>query len=86
MNKYVHENIKKQIDNDIYEIGNISVKIDESIDGKITDARIKENNNFSTYYMIYKNNKSFYGIFASNLTKEELIKKFDEVLNLLLNK
>lgn len=86
MSKYVYKDIKKQIGNDIYEVGYISVKIDESIDGKITDKRIKENDYWKTYYIIYKNDKSFYGIFASNLTKEELIKKFEETLNKLINK
>lgn len=86
MSKYVYKDIKKQIGNDIYEVGYVNIKIDEFFDGKIIDKRIKKNNNWKTYYIIYKNGKNFGDIYGYNLTKEELIKKFEETLDKLINK
>lgn len=85
ISKYVYgDDIRKIINGNVYEIGYTTLKVDEKFDGKITDNKIKENNNFVTYYNIYKNNKFYYAIHGSNLSKGELIKKFEETLDYLL--
>lgn len=53
-------------------------------DGK-PDKKIIDNNNWCTNYCLYKNNKLVSGTFDKNLTKGELLKRFDELINILEN-
>lgn len=84
ISKYIYGDIKKIVNNNIYEIGYITCKVDPLYDGK-PDKRTLDNNGFSTSYCLYKNNKFMSGAFGRNLTKEELLKKFDELINILEN-
>ncbi len=85
MSKYVYKDIKKEINGDIYEVGYITIKVDKSLDNFISE-KIKNNDYFSTHYIIYKNNKYFCSMYGENLSKEELLIEFNNTLNKLLYK
>lgn len=85
MSKYVYKDIKKEINGNIYEVGYVTFKIDESLDNFISE-KIKNNDYFSTHYVIYKNNKFFYSMYGENLSKEELLIEFNNTLDKLLYK
>lgn len=84
ISKYCYGEIKKVINNNIYQIGYINIKVEPMFDGK-PDKKIINNNNWCTNYCLYKNNELISGTFDKNLTKEELLKRFDELINILEN-
>lgn len=84
ISKYCYGEIKKVINNNIYQIGYINIKVYPMFDGK-PDKKIIDNNNWCTNYCLYKNNKLVSGTFDKNLTKGELLKRFDELINILEN-
>lgn len=79
VSKYVYGEIKKVVNGNEYQIGYINIKVYPIFDGK-PDAKIIANNNWCTKYCLYKNNQLTEGVFKDNLAKEELLNKFNELI------
>lgn len=84
VSKYEYNDIKKIINNNEYEIKCFTIKYNPLFDGKLTKDII-DNNEYITYYHFCKNDNYVPVSFKPNSTKEELLKIFDKLINILEN-
>lgn len=82
VNKYVHGEIKKVVNGNEYQIVYFTQKYHPIFDGKPDDI-IPNEDGFITRYVLYKNNNPIPMTFKPNSTKEELMKTFNEIINIL---
>nr|DAG90795.1 MAG TPA: hypothetical protein [Crassvirales sp.] len=79
ISKYCYGEIKKIVNGNEYQIGYITCKVDPLYNGK-PDNKTIDNNGFATSYCLYKNNKGMGSAFGRNLTKEELLNRFNKLI------
>lgn len=85
MTEYIYKDIRKEINGDIYQVGYITESINTPIINNNTVIFNKEHSELITFYFIYKNGKPITWIYGQDLSKEDLIKRFENSINNILN-
>lgn len=85
MSEYIYNDIRKEINGDVYQIGYMVEHINTPIRNNNYIIFNKEHSEPITLYFIYKNGKPIIWIYGQNLSKDELIERFENSINNILN-